>query len=132
MITAMARIAIAMHDFDGAIRTFRDAFGMPVVDFSERTVAGLGAHVAMCQPAGGSNIELMSPADNTKPLSQTLQKFLDRRGDGLYALMLEAPRPDAEAVELAAGPRRDGAHGRSRRAGCASPLDPRGAHPGLP
>jgi hypothetical protein len=54
----------------------------------------------MCVPDGGSNIELMSPADPGKPLSQALQKFLDRRGDGLYALMLEAPDPDVEAVAL--------------------------------
>lgn len=98
----MPRIAIAMRDFAGAIATFRGVFGLPVTDFSDRTVPELGAHVAMCQPAGGSNIELMSPADPTKPLSQALQKFIDRRGDGLYALMLEAPDPNAEATALAA------------------------------
>jgi hypothetical protein len=54
----------------------------------------------MCAPGGGSNIELMAPADPAKPLSQALQKFLDRRGEGLYALMLEAPDPDAEAAVL--------------------------------
>ncbi|MEZ5232654.1 MAG: VOC family protein [Acidimicrobiales bacterium] len=102
MITALPRIAIAMTDFDAAVRTFRDVFGLPVLDFSERTVPSLGAHVGMCQPTGGSNIELMAPSDPTKPLSQALQRFLDRRGDGLYALMLEAPDPDGEAIELAA------------------------------
>jgi hypothetical protein len=56
----------------------------------------------MCVPPGGSNIELMAPADAAKPLSQVLQAFLDRRGAGLYALMLEAPDPDAEAIQLAA------------------------------
>lgn len=100
MITAMPRIAIAMHDFDAAVTTFRDVFGMPVVNLSDQTVPTLGAHVGMCVPAGGSNIELMSPADPGKPLSQALQKFLDRRGDGLYALMLEAPDPDVEAAAL--------------------------------
>lgn len=101
MITAMPRIAIAMHDFDEAVTTFRDILGMPVLDFSDRTVPTLGAHVGMCVPDGGSNIELMSPADPSKPLSQALQKFLDRRSDGLYALMLEAPDPDVEATALA-------------------------------
>jgi hypothetical protein len=101
MITALPRIAIAMHDFDTALMTFGQAFGMPVADFSERTVPTLGAHVAMCAPTGGSNVELMSPADPSKPLSQALQKFLDRRGDGPYALMLEAPDPNAEAAAVA-------------------------------
>jgi catechol 2,3-dioxygenase-like lactoylglutathione lyase family enzyme len=101
MITAMPRIAIAVHDFDAAVATFRDALGMPFVDFSDHTVPALGAHVGMCVPVGGSNVELMAPADAGKPLSQALQKFLDRRGEGLYALMLEAPDPNAEAVALA-------------------------------
>jgi hypothetical protein len=98
----MPRIAIALHDFEGAVGTFRDAFGMPVVDLSDRTVPALGARVAMCVPDGGSNIELMSPADPGKPLSAALAKYLERRGDGLYALMLEAPDPDEEALTLSA------------------------------
>ena len=117
MITALPRIAIAVNDFDDAISTFRDVLGMPVADFSDRTVPTLGAHVAMCTPDGGSNIELMSPADPGKPLSQALQKFLRRRGEGLYALMLEAPDPNAEADALSGRgvdvlPLMDGAGGR--------------------
>ena len=102
MLTAMPHIAIAVHDFDAAVSTFRDSLGMPVVDFSPNTVPTLGAHVGMCVPPGGSNIELMTPADAAKPLSRALQAFLDRRGEGLYALMFEAPDPDAEALELTA------------------------------
>jgi catechol 2,3-dioxygenase-like lactoylglutathione lyase family enzyme len=101
VITAMPRIAIAMRDYDAALTTFRERFGLPVVDFSDRTVPDLGTHVGMCMPEGGSNIELMAPSDPDAPLSQSLLKFLDRRGDGLYALMLEAPDPDAEAAALA-------------------------------
>ena len=101
MITALPRIAIAVADFAAAVHTFRDVFGLPVADFSDRTVADLGAHVGMCQPEGGSNIELMAPANPDQALSQALQKFLDRRGDGFYAMMLEAPDPNAEAAVLA-------------------------------
>ena len=36
MITAMPRIAIAIHDFPKSLATFRDLLGMPVVDLSER------------------------------------------------------------------------------------------------
>lgn len=101
MITAMPRIAIAMHDFEKCLATFRDVLGMPVVDLSEKSAASLGAKVAMCVPEGGSNIELMSPADPNAPLSHSLQKFLARRGEGLFALMLEAPDPNTEAEALA-------------------------------
>ena len=99
MITGMPRIAIAMHDFDGAVETFRRDFGMPVVVLPG-SVESLGAKLAMCVPEGGSNIELMSPADPAAPLSQSLSRFLERRGEGLFALMLEAPDPDGEAMGL--------------------------------
>lgn len=101
MITGMPRIAIAVRDIDKAIATFRDALGMPVIDISATSVTGLGARLAMCVPVGGSNIELMSPAAPGEPLSESLSRFLDRRGEGLFALMLEAPDPDAEADALA-------------------------------
>jgi hypothetical protein len=97
MITGMPRIAIAVRDFDKAVSTFRDGFGMPVEDLSATTVKTLGAKLAMCSPGLGSNIELMSPANLDAPLSQSLVKFLDRKGEGLFALMLEAVDPDAEA-----------------------------------
>jgi catechol 2,3-dioxygenase-like lactoylglutathione lyase family enzyme len=100
MITGMPRIAIAVNDFSRTVATFREQLGMPVVDISETTVQSLGAKLAMCVPEGGSNIELMSPADPQAPLSQSLQRFLDQRGEGLFALMLEAPDPNAEATEL--------------------------------
>lgn len=100
MITAMPRIAIAVRDFPAAVSTFRDRLGMPVLDVSEGSVESLGARLAMCVPEGGSNIEIMSPANPAAPLSQSLQRFLDRRGEGLFALMLEAPDPNAEAKEL--------------------------------
>lgn len=100
MITGMPRIAIAVHDFEAIVSTFRNKLGMPVIDISENSVKSLGAKLAMCTPKGGSNIELMSPADPEAPLSMSLQRFLDRRGDGLFALMMEAPDPNAEAEEL--------------------------------
>ena len=100
MISAMPRVAIATADFDGVVGFFRDVLGVPVVDISGSSVQNLGAKLAMCVPTGGSNIELMCPADGKAPLSQSLEKFLGRRGEGLFALMLEAPDPDAEAERL--------------------------------
>lgn len=101
MITAMPRIAIAVEDFTSVISMFRDKLGMPVLDISTESVPGLGAKLAMCVPEGGSNIEIMSPANPDTPLSQSVQRFIDRRGEGHFALMLEAADPDAEAEGLA-------------------------------
>ncbi len=101
MITGMPRIAIAVEDYPAIVELFRDKFAMPVVDLSATSSKDYGAALGMCVPEGGSNIELMSPVDPDTPLSKSLQGFLDRRGEGLFALMLEAPVPDDEAVELA-------------------------------
>jgi catechol 2,3-dioxygenase-like lactoylglutathione lyase family enzyme len=98
----MPRIAIAVRDFDAGVAAFREALGMPVIDLSRGSVESLGARLAMCVPEGGSHIEIMSPSSPAAPLSQSLQRFLDRRGEGLFALMLEAPDPDAEAERLSA------------------------------
>jgi catechol 2,3-dioxygenase-like lactoylglutathione lyase family enzyme len=98
----MPRIAIAACDFAGVVRAFREDLGMPIVDLSASSAASLGANLAFCVAPGGSHIELMSPADPAAPLSRSLARFLERRGDGLFALMLEAPDPDAEAETLAA------------------------------
>lgn len=101
MITGMPRIAIAVYDYPAVVSLFRDKFGMPVIDLSKSSISEYGAALGMCVPEGGSNIELMSPVDPNTPLSKSLQGFLDRRGQGLFALMLEAPVPDDEAEVLA-------------------------------
>lgn len=100
MITAMTRIAIAVRDMDRAITTFRDRLGMPVYEFG-RVRSALGIRMSLCVPAGGSHIELMSPDDPARAHSGSLIRFLDRRGEGLFALMLYAPDPNAEAEALA-------------------------------
>jgi catechol 2,3-dioxygenase-like lactoylglutathione lyase family enzyme len=102
MITAMPRLAIATTDFEAIVDTFGRRLGLPIVDLSADTVPKLGARIAMCVADGGSHIELMSPVVPEAPLSLSLQRFLDRRGQGLFALMLEAPDPNAEAAALTA------------------------------
>ena len=102
MITGMPRIAIAVNDFSKTVATFREQLGMPVVDISETTVQSLGAKLAMCVPEGGSNIELMSPADPEAPLSQSLQRFLDHRGvslpDQCHRYFRGGPRPGGQSL----------------------------------
>lgn len=117
MITAMPRIAIAVEDFSAVISMFGETLGMPVLDFSARSVDDLGARLGICFPEGGSNIEIMSPGDPETPLSQSVQGFISRRGEGHFALMLEAADPDTEAEILSQRglnvlPRMEGAGGR--------------------
>jgi catechol 2,3-dioxygenase-like lactoylglutathione lyase family enzyme len=99
MITGLPRIAIAVRDMDRAISTFGDGLGMPVCEFGGLDES-LGIRMALCTPPGGSHIELMAPAQPDRAHARSLQGFIDRRGEGLFALMLYAPDPDAEAREL--------------------------------
>jgi catechol 2,3-dioxygenase-like lactoylglutathione lyase family enzyme len=117
MISGMPRFAIAVRDFPSVVSVFREQLGMPVVDLSADSIGSLGAALAVCVPEGGSNIEIMSPGNPEAPLSQSVQRFLDRRGEGHFALMLEAADPDLEAEGLSRRglnvlPRMEGAGGR--------------------
>jgi catechol 2,3-dioxygenase-like lactoylglutathione lyase family enzyme len=99
VITEVPRIAIAVRDMDRAVAAFRDVLGMPVCEFGG-VRESLGIRMALCTPPGGSHIELMAPADPDRAHARSLHGYLDRRGEGLFALMLYAPDPDAEADEL--------------------------------
>jgi len=99
MITALPRIAIVVRDMERAITTFRERLAMPVHEF-DWAAEELGARMALCAPRGGSYIELVAPSDPARSHSRGFLKFLERRGEGLFALMLNAADPDAEAEAL--------------------------------
>ena len=99
MITSLPRVAIAVRDMDRAVDAFRSRFGMPVHEF-EWAPEELGGRMALCVPPRGSHIELLSPTDPDRPHSRVFLNFLERRGEGLYALILHAPDPDREAEAL--------------------------------
>lgn len=75
MITGMPRIAIAANEFDKLVATFREKFGVPVIDMSETSVDSLGA-------------------DLSKAFANSIQSYLETRGEGMYALVLQTPDLD--------------------------------------
>ena len=99
MIDLLPRIGIAVRDMDRAVDVFRNRFGIPTYEF-EWAPEKLGARMAIGSGWRGSHIELLAPADPSRSHSQVFLRFLEKRGEGLYALMLNAPDPDAEAAEL--------------------------------
>ena len=100
MITGMPRVAIAVRNLDDAIRRFRDSIGLRLAELPG-VIDSLGIRIAMGSGNTMSHIELMCPEQPERPLSQSLNRFLDRRGEGLFAMMLYAPDPDGEAEEIA-------------------------------
>ena len=99
MITEMPRIAIAVRDMDQAIDRFRNALGLGVVELPG-VIDSLGIRIAMCSGTTVSHIELMAPEQHDRPQSQSLNRFMDRRGEGLFAMMFYAPDPDEEASAI--------------------------------
>ena len=70
-------IGIATHTLDDALRFWRDALGLEVVDIEE--VAEQGVRVAML-PLGEPRIELLEPTGADSPVA----KFLEKRGQGIH------------------------------------------------
>ncbi len=70
-------IGIATHNIDDALKFWRDALGLRVVETEE--VAEQGVRVAML-PVGEPRIELLEPISESSPVA----KFLEKRGAGIH------------------------------------------------
>ncbi|HZH89064.1 MAG TPA: methylmalonyl-CoA epimerase [Pyrinomonadaceae bacterium] len=70
-------IGIATHKIDDALKFWRDALGLQVVETEE--VAEQGVRVAML-PVGEPRVELLEPTSESSPVA----KFLEKRGAGVH------------------------------------------------
>jgi methylmalonyl-CoA/ethylmalonyl-CoA epimerase len=70
-------IGIATHNIDDALKFWRDALGLRVVETEE--VAEQGVRVAML-PVGEPRIELLEPTSEASPVA----RFLEKRGVGVH------------------------------------------------
>jgi methylmalonyl-CoA epimerase len=70
-------IGIATHKIDDALKFWRDALGLHVVETEE--VAEQGVRVAML-PVGEPRVELLEPTSESSPVA----KFLEKRGAGVH------------------------------------------------
>ncbi|MDQ3754814.1 MAG: methylmalonyl-CoA epimerase [Acidobacteriota bacterium] len=70
-------IGIATPKIDEALKFWRDALGLQVVDVEE--VAEQGVRVAML-PVGEPRVELLEPTSEASPIA----KFLAKRGPGIH------------------------------------------------
>jgi len=70
-------IGIATHNIDDALKFWRDALGLRVVETEE--VAEQGVRVAML-PVGEPRIELLEPTSESSPVA----RFLEKRGAGIH------------------------------------------------
>jgi methylmalonyl-CoA/ethylmalonyl-CoA epimerase len=82
-------VAIAVTNFDEAVRLWRDTLSLPLIGVEE--VPSQKVKVAIFE-VGAARIELVAPTSADSPVA----KFLARRGDGLHHISLRVD--DCEAV----------------------------------
>lgn len=86
-------VAIAVKDVESAAKQYQDALGVENVEFE--TVETEGVRVAIIHLENG-RVELMEPTNPNSPI----QKFLDKKGEGLHHLALETDDIDGEVTRM--------------------------------
>lgn len=89
-------IGIATHKIDDALKFWRDALGLRVVETEE--VAEQGVRVAML-PVGEPRIELLEPTSESSPVA----RFLEKRGPGIHHIAVRVDDIRATLLRLKEG-----------------------------
>ena len=86
-------IGIAVRDVDAVVKTFRELLGTDL--YKAETVANQQVRTHFLD-AETTKLELLEALDDSSPV----QRFLDRKGDGLHHLAFEVPDLDATMRRL--------------------------------
>ncbi|MCZ6503040.1 MAG: VOC family protein, partial [Gammaproteobacteria bacterium] len=90
-LSGIARVIIAVQDLDHAMEVYGKKLAMGV---AETTVDdGRGVRSAICTPAYGGVIELVSVEDSNRPFAKSVSAFLAADREGMYALVLQSSDP---------------------------------------
>lgn len=93
MITGLDHIAIAVPDFEAAIRRFMEDFGLPF----EGTEAVQAAKTTTAFfPLPATRIELVHPLNGEGPVA----KYLEKRGGGIHHLCFGSDDIEADVARL--------------------------------
>jgi methylmalonyl-CoA/ethylmalonyl-CoA epimerase len=94
-VLRIRHITLAVRDIDAARKSLATLFGAEAAD----TVAAVPAFAARTQDLalGESTLQLVSPTER----DGALQRFLERRGEGVYTVALEVEDLDDAIAELA-------------------------------
>jgi methylmalonyl-CoA/ethylmalonyl-CoA epimerase len=110
-VTRLDHTALCVKDLQASIRLIEDILGQPVAH--QEFVEGQKVFAAFFDFPNGASLELVSPRGNA-----SLDRFLEKRGDGLHHLALRVQdidevlrRLDARGVPLIDKVSRPGARG---------------------
>ena len=96
MTMRLRQVALVARDLDPVVADCSAVLGVEVA-FRDPDVATFGLRNAV-MPVGDTFLEVVSPVAATAPA----RRFLDRRGDGGYMVMLQSARLDDDRRRLAA------------------------------
>ena len=88
-------VGIAVHSIDRALRTYQQCLGFTLQEIV--VIAEQKVRVAVL-PAGESRIELLEPTAPDSPI----QRFLDKRGEGVHHLCFQVEEIQRKVEELRA------------------------------
>lgn len=95
MITRLDHIAVAVPDWDAALRRFCEDIGLSLAGTED--VPAAQTRTAFL-PVPATRIELIHPLDGAGPVA----RFLEQRGGGLHHLCFETDDLDADMARLQA------------------------------
>jgi len=98
MVKRIDHVAIAVRSIDAALGAYRGLLG--IQPSAIKTVPTEGVRIAFlpCGGPNGSEIELVEPLDPTNSIA----RFLEKRGEGLHHICLEVSSIDAALADLKA------------------------------
>lgn len=93
MLTKIEHVALAVADMDGALKFYRDVWGLE----ASRREQVEGDHIEEAMlPLGDSFLQLVSPTSE----ESTVARFLERRGEGLHHIAYEVEDIEASLDRL--------------------------------
>jgi methylmalonyl-CoA/ethylmalonyl-CoA epimerase len=85
-------VVLAVNNLDEAVESYKK-LGF---EFLERTPrAAWGLEAAQFKMGGNTKLELLAAVDLEKPTAQTVKKFLDKNGEGVYQIAVLVDDLDA-------------------------------------
>jgi catechol 2,3-dioxygenase-like lactoylglutathione lyase family enzyme len=98
-LSGIARVVIAVRDAKRALDTYGRGLGLAAQDPTPDPRRGVT--VARCGAPEGAVVELAEPVATERPYAAALAQRFEEAGEGMFALVLQAPDPAAAAVALA-------------------------------
>ncbi|MGH7897867.1 MAG: VOC family protein, partial [Candidatus Binatia bacterium] len=95
-LSGIRRVVVAVRDLDAAVEVYRHRLGFPTVLSPVEPRAN--DRGAISTPGAGARIELLAPLAGDGPVA----RFLDERGEGMYALVLDSADLDSTVRALSA------------------------------